>query len=333
MEPTTPPPVIRHPPAASGACSMLFDADGTSAYGTAARASCFVVLEQDGPWGRDAATESHLDPEVGARLNERVSSAGGRFMVMRHPGRHADSGAIASHRLLLASSPRDPALAWTLAATLTDPAALDSLDVVALAAGDRPTVRRSLEAIPGVTEIKDADPALLVCTNGRRDVCCAVRGRPVAASVARANPTDPDAVWEVSHTGGHRFAPTAVLLPWGIYLARLSDETGAATVRDARVGRLPSDLLGPAHDRGQSGLPPEQQSALSAVRALLGETEIAALRVEPDGIVRHRDGRAWQVNVTKTDLGLARPESCGKAPVDVHAWQAETIMPVGSPRD
>ena len=47
---------------------------------------------------------------------------------------------------------------------------------------------------------------LLVCTNGTRDVCCATKGRPVAQGACKALP---DRVWEVTHTSGHRFAPTA----------------------------------------------------------------------------------------------------------------------------
>ncbi|HEU5385864.1 MAG TPA: sucrase ferredoxin [Streptosporangiaceae bacterium] len=48
----------------------------------------------------------------------------------------------------------------------------------------------------------------LVCTNGKRDRCCAVRGRPVAAAIADATGWD---TWESSHLGGHRFAATALL--------------------------------------------------------------------------------------------------------------------------
>jgi len=54
---------------------------------------------------------------------------------------------------------------------------------------------------------------LLVCTHGRRDVCCGSMGTDLAV---RARALDlPDGVrrWRTSHTGGHRFAPTFVVLP------------------------------------------------------------------------------------------------------------------------
>ena len=43
----------------------------------------------------------------------------------------------------------------------------------------------ALAALPALA--RSPEPALLVCTNARRDVCCAVRGRPVALEAAAAN--------------------------------------------------------------------------------------------------------------------------------------------------
>jgi hypothetical protein len=64
-----------------------------------------------------------------------------------------------------------------------------------------------------------------------------------------------------------------------------------------------------------------------------GETRLAALwasEPEPvdDGsevIVTHADGRRWRVHVTRGPVGLARPESCGKKPVDVLEHRATTL--------
>ena len=67
-------------------------------------------------------------------------------------------------------------------------------------------------AVASLPALAPAPPQLLVCTNGTRDTCCARLGRPVAAAAARRFP---DQVWEVTHTSGHRFAPTTVLLPSG----------------------------------------------------------------------------------------------------------------------
>jgi len=59
---------------------------------------------------------------------------------------------------------------------------------------------------------------LLVCTQGSHDICCGTRGTTFAAAIRSAEPSL--TVRRVSHTGGHRFAPTALSLPdgrmWGL---------------------------------------------------------------------------------------------------------------------
>ena len=59
---------------------------------------------------------------------------------------------------------------------------------------------------------------LLVCTHGRRDSCCGARGMELVNQLRRQRQfSSPGGLqlWRTSHTGGHRFAPTVVLLPAG----------------------------------------------------------------------------------------------------------------------
>lgn len=56
---------------------------------------------------------------------------------------------------------------------------------------------------------------LLVCTHGSRDTCCGSAGTSLFLNLS-ARERDLGAstrLWRTSHTGGHRFAPTALLLP------------------------------------------------------------------------------------------------------------------------
>ncbi len=62
--------------------------------------------------------------------------------------------------------------------------------------------------------------SLLVCTQGSHDVCCGELGVALADDTAARHP-DVD-VFRVSHTGGHRFAPTALSMPDGRMWAFLS---------------------------------------------------------------------------------------------------------------
>jgi hypothetical protein len=87
----------------------------------------------------------------------------------------------------------------------------------------------------------------LVCTNGKRDRCCAVRGRPVAAAIADATGWD---AWESSHLGGHRFAATALLLPSGEMFGQFEPESAVEVLRQFDAGRIV-----PAHYRGQCAQP------------------------------------------------------------------------------
>ncbi len=306
---------------AATACSVLSALADESAYGSAASARCWVALEQAGPWGRQAATESHLDPGLGARLDRAVSAVGGRLALLRAPGAHADDHHGAARAVLLASC--IPGREWLLTGSVASPHELERLDLVALAAGDRAAVVRSLPALSPTDQ-----PHLLVCTNGRRDLCCAVRGRPVAQGAAAARP---GRVWETSHTGGHRFAPTAVLLPSGATLARLDVDLAVQALDAAGRGELPGSVLGPVHDRGACGLPPAQRVAVSAVREAAGVPGLHDLTPGeplPAGAdtwqvdVGHRDGRSWTVTVTSGVRGPDRPESCLKPAVPQVGWTA-----------
>ncbi|MFK8184264.1 MAG: sucrase ferredoxin [Phormidesmis sp.] len=72
---------------------------------------------------------------------------------------------------------------------------------------------------------------LLVCTHGMRDMCCARFGQPFyrqAKHLAKLGQLPNTRTWQVSHIGGHRFAPTAISLPDGRYYGRLTVEALAA---------------------------------------------------------------------------------------------------------
>lgn len=298
---------------ADDACSARSAALGEQLIGSAPTARGWVALEQNGPWGARAFTGSHLDPAVGKELETAATMAGVRPSLIRTPGPHADHHTADRHRVLVASSV--PGRTWLMSADVADPAELLALDWRAIAEGDPDAVRTSM---PGLVEVDEVH--LLVCTNGTRDVCCAVTGRPVAAAAALAHP---GRVWEATHTSGHRFAPTAVLLPHGTLHGRL-DGAGAAALLDA-AGRGRTVLEGA---RGRSTWPAPGQVAEQVVREATGELDLDALTVSQSGgewLVRHRDGRRWQVSVGRVATGVDRAESCGKAAVEMHHYVVDRL--------
>ncbi|TDP91130.1 sucrase ferredoxin [Labedaea rhizosphaerae] len=282
-------------------CSVLSAAAAEPTAGTAAVAVSWLCIEQSGPWGRDALSDSHFDAEVGAALAERVKGTGVRIAMIRRPGRHADRHVPAPHTILLAHTA--PGQSWLEHTVCDEPKQLLDLDLAALGRGQR----------PGFGEVT-SDPVLLVCTNGRRDLCCALEGRPIAAELAADHGTQ---VWESSHLGGHRFAPTAVQLPTGYSYGRIDVAFGADLLRSTavRVERC----------RGRSTWDAEGQVAELAVRARLGDSDPDSLTVTGTRVT-HRDGRAWDVTIGER-IGPARPASCGAAPKPQVSLIAESVMP------
>lgn len=106
---------------------------------------------------------------------------------------------------------------------------------------------------------------VLVCTHGSRDVCCGSDGVNLYRDL-KALALPGVRVWRTSHTGGHRFAPTAVTFPDGRAWAWLDAELLAGIVtRTAAAG------VAARHDRGSTALPdPFAQAADAAVLGVEG---------------------------------------------------------------
>lgn len=288
-------------------CSVLWETDDLPAWGSAVPAGFLVGLQQEGPWGKQALTQSRLDPELGAALEKAGVDAGGHMLLLRRPGAPAEADEVSHFAIVSGGWASQP---WVVAGSLADPSRLLDLPWESLA-GPEPL---------SWPEFSPASATLLVCTNAKRDVCCAVRGRPLAAMVSQARPGQ---VWEASHLRGHRFAPTAMVLPTGQALGRLTSELALAALDAAADGQLVAP--GSRHDRGRSCLDPASQAADAAVRQATGENRVGELGVIPgdDGmVVLHADGRSWVVDVTQRSHGV-RPESCGKDAVPSLVWEAD----------
>lgn len=87
--------------------------------------------------------------------------------------------------------------------------------------------------------VKTQTRDILVCTHGSRDRCCARYGNPfyreAVATVSNLSLCDVR-VWQASHFGGHRFAPTIIDFPEGRYYGRLDPASFAAIL--TRTGNL-----------------------------------------------------------------------------------------------
>jgi len=261
---------------------------------TASTVRTWVLLEQPGPWGRLALTGSRLPEGLGEKLRRLSRKLDVRIVLIRRHG-----GATSDRRtrcFLVGTGPDHP---WTERLVLESPADLVELDLSAIADG-RP---------PGVGDPYE-EPLFVVCTHGRRDPCCAERGRPVARALDRAFGAR---AWESSHVGGDRYAANLVAFPHGAYFGRLDPRTAVAVAEAYGGGRLALD-----HYRGRSCFPFAVQAAEIEVRTRLGLDEIESARTvrwrapardEVEATFQIPEGRAV-VTVRTVEADLPRVLTC-----------------------
>jgi hypothetical protein len=286
-------------------CAALARALDEPLPGTASVAPRWVGIEHRGTWPYEISR--HRDDLVRAFI-VRARAKGWRPILVRRPGRRPSDGPT---RIFFADTA--PPAPRTTVLRIVDPAELASIMF--------PTGGAPLPGEP-VT-----DPMLLVCTHGRKDRCCAVDGRALARAVVATGESD---VWESTHLGGHRFAPTALVLPTGYLYGRLDVAGAILAHKAAAVGEVEPGLC-----RGRSTWTQPGQVAELAVRAKTGLRGANVLRVEPrtdhgvTGVeyvtVTSTDGRRWRVTVSSISCPGDRPVSCGAAALPVTALTASRV--------
>lgn len=314
----------RPPTIPADACSRLWDPLGMPVWGTAAQARFWVAVEQVGPWGHTAFTESRMDPDVGRTLEQACAYAGGRALLIRSVGDHRRPPEL---RRVFVAGGMPHGQPWLVTAEVEDLADVLGLPWDAVRFGD---LRGLLAAQPGWEVC--LTPQLLVCTNAKRDACCATRGRPLAADAAALRPGQ---VWECTHTGGHRFAPTGVLLPTGQTLGRLTPELAAAALDAAAQGALEPATLSHGVNRGLSHLPLAVQACEAVIRERTGLIGLSDVRAVPLGEVpKHGpadvevstvDGRHWRLRATEVPAGVQVKASCASAAIGATYWDVTEL--------
>lgn len=275
--------------------------------GTAKTGSTYVLLEWPGPWSRDVLDGDTLGAELSAKLKAHLAQHNATLLLIRHTSR--ERRAITDHHVYLVFA--DEAVTEVL--HVDGPEAVLDLDLSG----------------PGKNGAQRRDtPLVLVCTHGKRDRCCAVKGRALVRELERGD----DVVWETSHIKGHRFAPTMLLMPWAYSFGRMSEAAAGAMIDHALAGRyfVPGN-------RGRGTLPPAAQAAEIAVAAELSrageEVGIGQLLADaPDtaddtATVTVRAGdRAFTVSLRRREVdGVVA--SCGQAPKREKVWVAEGVEP------
>src|SRR3954469_17842100 len=144
-------------------CTTAADLRAEPLFATASRVDRWVCIEQPGPWGPESVPDARLDPDVFFAVRRHAAAARARLLIVRRP---AGKGLSRRRHVLVPDS--RPGHDRALVTTVDDVAELADLR---LPFADADVDARWQPA---------PDPLLLVCTHGRHDPCCAMRGRPVA---------------------------------------------------------------------------------------------------------------------------------------------------------
>lgn len=191
-----------------------------SLLGTAPQRNGWLLIESSGSWGARAVDEG-VDPLT---LSWARKNNFGCLLVRQH-GRHVPAQIPAGSRSMWLSLSNGELLRAPWGTPVDD---------------------------SSFTAAVPSDPMLVICTNGARDQCCAVEGISLRKQlVAHCAPQWHPRIWEGTHIGGHRFAPTALYLPGNYVLGRLDLDAALALVTQGLIPR--------SHLRGQSHFSPCHQ--------------------------------------------------------------------------
>lgn len=247
-------------------CAAESSEAGESLHGTAPTAQVWLLLEVDQPWGSKAYPMSDLPQPVKAYLDGvlRAHKPDVRLLLIRQQPRRVTGGL----RLYVAMADLQPPRLFAFELVRYE-------DLMAL------DLEQLLRFPEMYEEYEEQEALYTVCTNGKRDPCCARLGLPVyGALAAQAG----ERVWQSSHVGGHRFAGNVGCFPQGVFYGRV-DLTVAADLLAAQARRE----LSLEHYRGRSCYVEPVQAAEVFLRqelAALGLDEIALLGIASESTER-----------------------------------------------
>jgi hypothetical protein len=230
-------------------CSLRSEASGEQLAGTASTIRHWLLIEHPGPWGRDGLLDARLPAGFGRALRDLEARTHSRVLLIRSRRRGARVRDAACFGV-------DTAGAWLGHTELPDLQEALALD---------PRERAGFQDREG--------PLVVVCTHGRRDPCCAERGRPLEQAISTVFP---DITWESTHVGGDRFAGNLVVFPHGLYFGRVRAHEGHKIVQAYAEGRIGSL----DHYRGRASDPFHVQAADAVIRRELGVDGIDAVHLE-----------------------------------------------------
>ena len=225
-------------------CSALSASLGEPMIGSVDQRVRWLLVEDRSAWGTKAVREV-----LGVELEAEAKARRMRLLLVRR--REGDPAADEVRRVFLVDT--------------------ETHEMAVRSVSDLGEVRSLLDHSLAAFGAPLSDPIFLVCTNGKRDACCALRGRALVTALAVDHG---ERTWECTHLGGHRFAGNLVCLPEGIVYGRVGAEDGPRLADAHLEGRLDPSLL-----RGRSAWPAPAQVAEHALRRSRGLERLGDVRL------------------------------------------------------
>jgi hypothetical protein len=273
-------------------CSQISYQAGETLLGTAPHVDVWFLLEYRDSWAAKATTDNYLPATIQTWLNKQLNSVkNSRVQFIKQALPVAQAG-IAFFVVICR-----PVSSLLYHFHLPDYESLLRLNIPAVVSGD------SIYA-----SLAQSEPLYLVCTNGKRDPCCALYGLPLYNNLTRELGRS---VWQTTHLGGHRFAPTLVRFPEGVYYGRLSPEEV-----DAFVANQQRDQIYLENYRGRTCYSDVAQAADYFLRRETGQLELSWFR----HLATHnpQDGD-WLVQFNAPAVGEIHA---------IHLWTEAVLLPI-----
>ena len=166
-------------------------------------------------------------------------------------------------------------------------------------------------------EARITESNYFVCTNGKRDICCARLGLKTYLQLRKMLSKR---VWQITHLGGHRFAPNVLVLPNPVMYGRVFADDVANFVVQIESGKLDIDRV-----RGRPLYEPAAQAAeIYLLEQGFSEGELVGLRQSQNGEIDVfeclflKDGDTFSVKLRKASNALEIIASCGASTTKTH---------------
>jgi hypothetical protein len=280
-------------------CSQIASQYGVPLVGKATRGDIWFLIEYPGSWGEKAFEQSEIPAGVKEYFYKfSETNPFIRTLLIRKPGSHKQRELKFFVGL---THPMKPLLFEYQVKNYSD---LLKIDLESIIAG-----------LPVEPSYEREEPLYLVCTNGKRDKCCAIYGPGIYHAMAEEAG---DAVWQSSHIGGHNKAPVALFFPYGVNYGRTTPSQARNLVKQFHQGKV---VL--SHYRGRVCFDDYIQAGEHYWREQTGILNLPGMQVES---VTPLAGDQWRLSITDVD-------GCNKVTLQVQRRDSNVEIPVTCRRD